>query len=381
MSRIDRYLIAQLLALFGFFALVLVSVYWVNTTARLFDRMIADGQSAMVVLEFTAMMLPGVILLVLPVAVFAATLYGVNRLMGDSELVVMQATGISPWRMARGVAGFGLIVALAMGMLAHELVPISRARLAERQAQVSQNISARILVEGRFIHPASGVTLYIGQISPLGELLEVFISDNRAPDTETTYTAQKAVVVKTETGPRLVMFEGMVQDLAAQTGRLQVTRFDTLTYDIGALMGAIAPRRPRIEEFTTPQLIAHGTAVAHASGAGADLVRTILHERIAQPLLAPVGALLGLAALLTGGFSRFGIWRQIGFAILLAIGVQFLVNLTSDMARGLSGGWPLVYAPAVAGLLAAAALLGWGARRRRVPPPARSAADGSEAGA
>src|SRR5699024_12222819 len=53
----------------------------------LFERLIADGQAALVVLEFTALTLPVVIALVLPVAGFAATVYGINRLSGDSEMV------------------------------------------------------------------------------------------------------------------------------------------------------------------------------------------------------------------------------------------------------------------------------------------------------
>ena len=105
---------SQLLALFGFFALVLVAVYWVNRAVRLFDRLIADGQSAWVFLEFTALTLPYVIRLVLPVAAFVATVYVTNRLSRDSELVVMQATGFSPWRLARPVAYFGLVVAALM---------------------------------------------------------------------------------------------------------------------------------------------------------------------------------------------------------------------------------------------------------------------------
>ncbi|NCU21661.1 LptF/LptG family permease, partial [Candidatus Falkowbacteria bacterium] len=114
MSRLDRYILSQLMALFGFFALVLVSVYWVNRAVRLFDQLISDGQTAWVVLEFTALTLPYVIRIVLPVAAFVATVYTINRLMTESEMVVMQATGASPWRLARPVAVFGLIVALMM---------------------------------------------------------------------------------------------------------------------------------------------------------------------------------------------------------------------------------------------------------------------------
>ena len=54
-SRFDRYLLSQLLALFGFFSLVLVAVYWVNRAVGLFEQLIGDGQSALVCLEFSVL--------------------------------------------------------------------------------------------------------------------------------------------------------------------------------------------------------------------------------------------------------------------------------------------------------------------------------------
>ncbi|MBT6545567.1 MAG: LPS export ABC transporter permease LptF, partial [Rhodobacteraceae bacterium] len=53
MRKFDRYILSQLMVMFGFFALVLVSVYWVNNPVKVFDRLISDGHSAAVVLEFT----------------------------------------------------------------------------------------------------------------------------------------------------------------------------------------------------------------------------------------------------------------------------------------------------------------------------------------
>src|SRR6056297_367631 len=134
--RFDRYMLSQLMVLFGFFSLVLVAVYWVNRAVILFDRLIADGHSAAVFLEFSALSLPSVIALVLPMASFAAAVYVTNRLMGDSELTVVQATGYSPWRLARPVFVFGLLVALMMSMLMHVLVPRSIAQFHFRQDQL-----------------------------------------------------------------------------------------------------------------------------------------------------------------------------------------------------------------------------------------------------
>ena len=48
MPRIDRYMLTQYLTQFGFFALVLVSVYWINRAVQLFEQLIQDGQDWMI---------------------------------------------------------------------------------------------------------------------------------------------------------------------------------------------------------------------------------------------------------------------------------------------------------------------------------------------
>jgi len=96
LAKFDRYMLSQLLVLFGFFALVLVAVFWINRAVQLFDRLIGDGQTALVFLEFTALGLPRLITTVLPIAAFAATIYLTNRLNNESELTVMMATAARP---------------------------------------------------------------------------------------------------------------------------------------------------------------------------------------------------------------------------------------------------------------------------------------------
>ncbi len=364
-------MLSQLLALFGFFALVLVSVYWVNRAVRLFDRLIADGQSAWVFLEFTALTLPYVIRLVLPVAAFVATVYVTNRLSRDSELVVMQATGFSPWRLARPVAYFGLVVAALMTVLVHVLVPVSRDRLAERNDEIAASMTSRFLVAGSFLHPAAGITLYIRSVTPQGELRDLFLSDRRDLEAQTTYTARSAALVRSDSGPKLVMFDGMAQRLDAAGGRLAVTRFADSSYDIGALVAAQGERRPRIDEFVTPALLRDPQAALEASGASPALLAYELHDRFSQPFMALVAALLGFSALLTGGFSRFGVWRQIGVAISAMILVMGLSNAAADAVGRAPSLWPLLYAPIAVGLAIAGAMLwlaGRGRRGGRLPP-------------
>lgn len=370
MARIDRYFLAQLMVLFGFFALVLVSVYWVNRAVVLFDQLIADGQSAMVFLEFTALTLPNVIRSVLPVAVFAAAVYVTNRLSTESELVVVQATGFSAFRLARPVLIFGLLVGLLMSALTLFLVPASTARFAVRSAEIANNQTARLLTEGTFIHPARGVTFYLREISPEGELQDIFLSDARKPDQRTTYTAKSAILVKGEDGPMLVMFDGMAQTLRADGQRLFTTSFDDFAYDIGALIDTGTPPVDSIRATPTAQLFSPESHARFSENA----LRFELHRRLSQPLLAVVAGLVGFSALMVGGFSRFGIWRQIVGAIFLLILVKLIESAVGDVAYDDISLWPLIYLPAVFGV-AVAGLLLWiserpGLFRRRARAPA-----------
>lgn len=373
MSRFDRYLLSQLLALFGFFSLLLVSVYWVNRAVGLFDQLIGDGQTALVFVEFSLLTLPNVIRLVLPVSAFAATVYVANRLMGDSELVVMQATGFSSFRLARPVLYFGLSVAVMLSVLTHVLVPASNAALVARSAEIQDNLTARFLRDGQFMHLSQGVTLYIREIAQTGELLNLFLTDDRTPGQSTTYTARRALLARGDAGPKLLMFDGMTQTLALDTRRLSVTRFADVTYDLGAMLAVGTVGGRAVQELSTRELLSASEALRTETGASAAAMLEEGHARIAQPFLAVAAALIGFGALLLGAFSRFGLWRQIFLAIVLLIILQLIYTQGTGMAVRSAAAWPAVYAAPVIGTVMGVVLLWWSQRPRWVARPAAMA--------
>ncbi len=368
MSRFDRYLLSQQLTLFGFFSLILVMVYWINRAVGLFDSLIGDGQSALVFLEFSLLTLPNVIRIVLPVSAFAATVYVTNRLAQDGELVVMQATGFSAFRLARPVLIFGILVALMLLFLSHFAVPASRATLSARTAEVEANVTAQLLSDGRFMHPTEGITFYIREISATGELLDVFLADDRSDTTRTTYSADRAILVQGDDGPKLVMFDGMSQSLGRKTGRLSVTLFADFTYDLGTLVREGKSAGETAEELPTGALLNPTEAQLAAAGATRAAFLTEAHSRFAQPLLGIAAALLGFSTLLLGAFSRFGLWRQILGAIVLLILVQMVNNAATGAALRDDRLWGLTYVAPFVGMALAAALLALSQRRRRLRP-------------
>ncbi|MCR9125180.1 MAG: LPS export ABC transporter permease LptF [Rhodobacteraceae bacterium] len=363
MSKYDRYVLSHLLLLFGFFALILVAVFWINRAVVLFDRLISDGQSALVFLEFTALGLPNLIRMVLPMAVFAAAVYLTNRLNSESELTVMQATGSGPWRLARPFLAFGAVAAVMMGILTHVLMPASIKQLAEREAEVSRNVTARLLTEGAFLHPAPGVTFYIRQIDPDGTLNDVFLSDRRAPDRVLTYTAARAFLVRdADGGAQLIMVDGMAQRLIETDRRLSTTNFEDFSYDITALIRSDTTRGQNIRSLGTLELLRDRARLETLPGFTAGRLAEELHLRFARPLVAVAVALIGFSTLMLGGFSRFGVWRQILLAFVLLIVLEVMRSVVAEPVLADAALWPLIYLPGLCGLAVAAAFLHLSAR-------------------
>jgi lipopolysaccharide export system permease protein len=364
-------MLSQLLVLFGFFALVLVAIFWINRAVVLFDRLIADGQTAFVFLEFSALGLPRLIVTVLPIATFAAAVYVTNRMTSDSELTVLQATGTSPWALARPVVVFGLCVALGMAALSNFLVPMAQAQLKEREREIARNVTARLLTEGTFLHPTSQVTFYTRLIDADGVLRDVFLSDRRNPDQGIIYTAAEAYLVRNGEATTLIMVDGLAQRLEQQDLRLATAKFADFSFDISTLVRADPLEEVRIDNLSTPALLRGWSTLEAQSGRTMGAITEELHARFAQPLFCIIAALIGFTTLLIGGFSRFGVWREIVIAFGLLIFLDGLRGTLSSQVVASASLWPLLYLPTLGGAGLAALMLlhaanpGWRARLRR----------------
>ncbi len=332
MGRYDRYILSQLVVLFGFFSLVLISVYWINEAVDLFDSLVADGQTLRVFLEFTALTLPQIMMMVLPVAGLVATLYIFNRLIGESELVVLQTAGLSAARLLRPVLIFGLLLGLLVGVLGNFLAPVARGQFIDRSADVQADLTGRFLREGQFIHPTAGLSVYVREITEQGEFRDLFLQDRVDPATETTYTAPRALLLEASSGPQLVMFDGLAQTYDVTTQRLTTVLFTSFTYDLGALIADQASARTELRALSTRVLIGADAELAAAMGLSLAQMRFVGHDRIARALFVIFPPLIAAACLMLGGFSRFGVWPQILLAVVLIIPLQMVWNAAEASA-------------------------------------------------
>src|SRR6185295_10879093 len=98
MGSIGRYIFRTT---FGAFAVVLVSVtmlMWITQALRNIDLMTNQGQTILVFIGLTGLIIPLLVLLIAPIALMIAVAHTLNKLGNDSELIVMNAAGMRPWQ-------------------------------------------------------------------------------------------------------------------------------------------------------------------------------------------------------------------------------------------------------------------------------------------
>lgn len=334
-----------------------MAIFWFGKALRMFDRLLGKGQSSWLFFELTFLTLPPVAASTLPIASFAAAVFVINRLSSDSELIVMKAAGRSALRIIQPTAVFGILIALFMSFLTHFIIPDSSKKLSSLRSQINQNITSSFLTEGEFMHPTPGFTLYIGEVRLDGELMRVFLSDRRDKHNPVTISSKKAYLVQNENSIQLLMVDGMTQNMLEKENRLNTTRFDDFSLDISRLFDSGYSVRESVTHARTTDLFRQPSQVAASTKVTLGAVAFELHNRFAQPLFCIIAAVLGAATLLTGAYSRFGVWRQIGIAFFLLVGLKLLESAVSANVLKNSGLWFLMYAPSIAGTVLIWAIL------------------------
>jgi lipopolysaccharide export system permease protein len=364
-NRLDRYILAQLLGPFGFFALVFTGIIWLTQALALIDRVIASNQSALVFLEFSALILPRVLTMVLPLSAFAAAIYAVNRLYLESELFVIMAAGRSYARMLVPFLVFGMIVAGLVGVLTLYLVPVSATRLADRIASFRTQITNSFVSEGEFIHPVSGVTIFVRDASRSGEMEGLFLHDQRDAENPATYVARRALVLDDGAAARLVMFDGIVQTTDTGDGSFSAVRFDQFTYELGDLVKDRAARRRSAREYFLPDLLDPTAAMLTGRENRSGDFISEGHSQLVLPLLALIYPAFAFACLVWRPFRRGTLAFRIGATVLGGAAIQMLAIVAKSFVRTNPGSAATSYLPVILALAVALAMLIASGRPRR----------------
>jgi len=364
-TRIDRYIFHQLLTATIFVAVTLTCVVWLTQSLRFVEMIVNRGLSIPLFVYFTLLLLPNFVAICLPVALLVATLFIYNRLLADSELVVLRAGGFSHYRLARPAIVLAALATVVCYTLTVYFIPASYRSFKDLQASLRTSFPTILLQEGVFNTVVKGITVYVRRRDDNGELRGIMVHDARNPARPITMMAERGSIVADANGPRVVMVNGNRQETNEKDGGLSLLYFDRYSFDIGAIAPTRGVRWREPRERFLPQLFTPPTSD--------DWARNKLllegHYRLAMPLLPVAFAFVALAFMLGGDFSRRGQLARILCAVATVLLIEAAQLSVKNLGEKLPALAPLMYLAAMAPLAAGAIALSgrWRIRRRRAP--------------
>ena len=374
MPRLSHYVLRQLIGPTAFFAFVLSAVVWLSQSLRLLDLVINRGQSAPTFFYLTLLMLPDLLVIILPIAFFAGTMFGLNKLNSDSELVAMTAAGYSSFQLAVPVLMVGLMVTALTYFNTLWLMPFTQQAMEQQEINIRADIGAAILTEGTFNTPAPGLTVFIRDLSSDGQIHGILVHDNRDAAHPITYIAQSGLLAQTPMGARLIMRHGTIEQSSQRGAKLSVLKFRSYVFDLDQFANARSQGILQIHERYLNQLFwPHLPASLPDRQKLENIFVAEGHNRLAEPLYSLVFALIALAAVTQGRRARGAYALRLFLASTIAGGIRIL----GYGIQGLAARDPmmiiLIYLVPLASLAAAALYLsGWHHSwriRRALPEP------------
>jgi lipopolysaccharide export system permease protein len=323
MGSIGRYMFR---ATMGAFLITLVSltvVIWFTQAMRDFDLITSQRQTLLVFVGITGMIIPLLVMIIAPIALVMAAAHVLNKLSSDSEIIVMNAAGVSPWRLLRPFIGAALVVSLLVAVVAAYVSPRALRELRDWGAQVRADILTNIVQPGRFTTVGGNLTFHIADRRPNGLLVGIFVDDRRDPNDHASYLAEQGEIVKNDNGSFLVLENGSIQKFEAGQRDPRIVTFDRYAFDLSQFTGSpqnvvYTVREKYIWELLWPR----PDDALYVSQP--DQYRSELHDRLATPLYPLAFVILAYTFLGPPQTTR----QSRTLALLGMIGVVALLRLT-----------------------------------------------------
>lgn len=371
MSAINRYIFHQMTLGMVLVTAGLTMVIWLTQSLKFVEMIVNRGLTAGRFVYLTALLLPNFLSVILPIALFAVTVFVFHRMISDREMVVMNAVGLSRLAVALPAIGMAGVVAFLGYALNLYFLPKSYQQFREFQWEIRYGYSHVLLQEGAFSPFSPHITVYVRERSREGELTGVLIHDSRDKDKPSTLMAERGAMVQTPEGARVITYDGNRQVYDRKAGRLSILYFDRYTLDLESTKEAAPDRYREPRERLVGELFnIEDDKTIEPKDYGKFIVEG--HQRLISPWNGMAYGLIALACLLSGDFSRRGQSLRIIAAAVVVIALQGAsLGLGNASAKNLAL-VPLLYLNTLLPGLAAAHVIVFGLPRRR--PPANAPA-------
>jgi len=232
MDSLDKYIFRTCFQSFLVILVSLTGVIWVTQILRQVDLITSQGQTVLVFLSITSLIIPSLMLILAPIAMLIAVLNTLVKLNNDSELVVISAAGVSAGRLFRPFLLLAAVVAVLVLFIGAFLSPRLQRELVRQISRVRADLVGNIIRPGTFTSIEPGLTFHIREKRNDSQFSGILIDDFRNKDQRITVIAEHGYIVQDGRGTFLVMTDGWVHRLRSKDRDPTFVQFDRYPFDL-----------------------------------------------------------------------------------------------------------------------------------------------------
>ena len=343
MTQIERYIFRIALSAFLACLVGLTGTIWVTQALRELDLITAKGQTILIFLFITGLSLPTLVVVIAPVALFIAVVYALNKLNGDSELIVMSAAGMTPRSIFRPFLTLAMAVSLVLAFLVIQVMPASFQELRDVITRVRGDFIANVVKEGQFTTLDNGITFHFRERGPNGTLLGLFIQDRREAGKTKVYLAERGQAVEVEGQSYLALENGSVHQQQKDSRDSSILTFERYTIDLAAFAPPDSDVVYKPRERSTLQLLFPDRSEGYFQ-LQKGRFRAELHDRLSIWLYPLALAFIAFAALGDPRTTRQGRGLAVAGAVLAVVVLRVAGFAATSAAARSQGAVAAVYA-------------------------------------
>src|SRR5574341_95265 len=292
----DRYIFREMVPWFFLTMAVLTLVLFLQKLFRLADLVVSKGATVLSTVKVLVFVMPGFLVITIPMSLLVASLMTFGRLSADSEITAMKSSRISLYRIIRPVFFFALIAFAVTAFTSLVLVPGANSALKAHLFNMVKSQAMVGIEPGVFSNAFDGMVIYVDKMESLDDMEGIFISDERSAKEPYAIVAKRGALITDQQSMdvTLALREGAIHTVPREEESYTRMEFDAarLHLDINnTLVQRGAPGRG-FDDMGSNELLRE-IRRARGEGKPSGALEAEFHKRLSIPFACLVLGLVG----------------------------------------------------------------------------------------
>lgn len=297
---------------------MLTILIWFSKSVIFIKYITENGVAVGQFFSLFALTLPQLLIIVIPISQFIASLLILNQIRQNNEVVALRASGLSNFKVAKPLIFFSFFLFCTCLAISFYAMPYANKKLRVMRTNIG-NYHTSLHLQPKVFEYINDFVLYAKERDAQNNLKGVFVSGKDESGESFTVAASLGKLNVTSSSVFLDMEDGFIQKFDSEKQKLDSLHFDQYLLYLNETSAKKASFRWKANERYFNELREPEEGVSDNEKIKYELE---IHERINYSMMPLVLTAIALFFMLSAGFRRGGYFINILLSIV--VGVTFI---------------------------------------------------------